>query len=72
MGDSADRIVRHCAAELLRCDLFTRYRLDYLRACDEHLACLVNHKDKVRNCRGIYRAARTGPHDDGDLRDHSR
>ena len=46
-----------------------RHGLHHVGPGDEHVGTVLHHEDEVCHCRGIYGAARTGPHDHGDLRD---
>ena len=72
MGDAADRVVRHRAAEFFLGDLFVRDRLDHVRPGHEHVARAFDHDVEVGDRGRIDGAARARPHDRGDLRDHSR
>ena len=70
--DTGLGVVRACAAEILEGDILASDRLDDVRSGDEHVRCLINHDREVRDCGGVDRAARTWPHDQGNLGDHSR
>ena len=69
--DARLRVVRHRPAQLLELDLLARDRLDHVGAGDEHVRGLLHHEDEVRHGRGVHGAARAGPHDHRDLRDHA-
>src|SRR5678816_777178 len=72
MSDAALSVVCHRAAELLFRDFFVGNSLDNVRTRYEHIARLVNHRNEVGYGRRVHRAACAGPHDGGDLRDHTR
>ena len=57
------------AAELLHGHIFARDGLDDVRAGDEHVAGLLDHKDEVGDDGRVDRAAGAGPHDGRNLRD---
>ena len=65
------RVVRHRPAELLELHLLAGDRLDHVGAGDEHVRGLLDHEDEVGHGRGVDGAARAGPHDHRDLRDHA-
>ena len=47
-------------------------RFDNIRACDEHVAAVFDHEDKVGHGRRINGTTGTGAHDDADLGHHTR
>uniref|UniRef100_A0A6J5ZWW6 Unannotated protein n=1 Tax=freshwater metagenome TaxID=449393 RepID=A0A6J5ZWW6_9ZZZZ len=71
MGDARLRVVRHCAAELFKADLFAGDRLDHVGPGDEHVRALLDHQDEVCDRGRVDRAAGAGSHDQADLRDHA-
>ena len=71
MGDAAGGVVGHGAAQVLLGYVLVRHRLDYVRAGDEHVRRVARHENKIGDRRRIDRAARAGPHDRADLRDHA-
>ena len=72
VGDSAARRMGRGAAELLGTHLLVRHRLHHLRAGDEHVARVLDHEDEVRHGRAVNGAPGAGPHDQADLRHHTR
>ena len=70
MGIAALRVVRDRAAQFLDRHLLASNGLDDRGARDVHDARLVHHEDEVREGGAVDRAARRGPHDDGELGDH--
>src|SRR5919112_2041329 len=67
VGDAGPGVVGGRAAEVLEGDILARDALYDVRACDEHVARLLDHEDEVRDRRRVHRAARAGSYDDGDL-----
>jgi hypothetical protein len=72
VGDRGLGRVRDRAAQFLLRDDFVGHRLDHVRAGHEHVRAVLHHEDEVGHRRRIDRAARAGPHDQADLRDHAR
>ena len=68
---AADARVDARAAQVLGGDLFVGHRLHHIRAGDVHIARALDHEDEVGQRRRVDRAARAGPEDRRDLRDHS-
>ena len=64
--------MRECATELFESDVFTRDRLDDVRAGNEHVAGLVDHDDEVGQCGGVNGSTCCRAHDDRDLGDNTR
>ena len=59
------------AAEILGSDVAAGAGGNHLRAGDKHLADLLHRDDHVGQLRHKGRAARAGPEDQGDLRNHA-
>ena len=51
MSHTAFRIMRHGTAQLFLGHLFVCYRFDHIRTGDEHIARLLDHKDKIGDGR---------------------
>ena len=71
VGDPGLDVVRVRAPEVLEGDLLPGHRLDDVRPGDEHVRGSLDHEREVSDRGGVDRAARTRPHDQGDLRDHA-
>ena len=69
MRDAAPLVVRHRPAELLLRHLLVRHGPHDVGAGHEHVARALHHDDEVGDRRRVHGAARTRPHDRGDLRD---
>ena len=63
MRHTAAGVVRHCAAKCLSRYFLSRYRFDNCRASDEHLAGILDHIDKVSDCRAVNSTASAWSHD---------
>ena len=61
--DSADRVVRARAAELLFVDILVRDRFDYVGPGDEHMRRVLDHENEVGQGRGVDRSTRARAHD---------
>src|SRR4051794_33195079 len=68
MGDTTPSRMCGRSAEALGIDVLVGYGLHDIRAGDEHVARPLDHDGEVRDRRRIHGAARTWPHDDGQLR----
>ena len=68
---AAGGVVRHRAAQVVLGDVFMRNGLDDVRAGDEHVGRIARHENKIGDRRRIHSAARAGPHDRADLRNHA-
>ena len=70
VGDGRLRRVHDCPAKLLCRHLLLGNRLHHVRAGDEHVGGVFDHKDEVCHGRRIDVAAGARTHDHRDLRDH--
>src|SRR5438270_356992 len=60
MGDTASAVVNQCAAQLFKGDILVRDGLEDVGACDEHVAGLLNHENKVGDGGRVDRASGAG------------
>ena len=72
VGDAALAAMRIGAAQFFLVHFLVRNGLYHVRTRDEHMALLLHHEDKVRQCRRIACATRTRAQDSRNLRDYSR
>ena len=70
--DARLRRVRQRAAELLERHLLAGDRLHHVGAGDEHVRRPLDHQDEVGHRGRVHGAAGARPHDERDLRDHTR
>nr|AAY82838.1 predicted acetyl-CoA carboxylase [uncultured bacterium MedeBAC46A06] len=59
-------------AKLLGGEILMRHCLHHVRAGDEHVARPLDHEDEIGDRRRVDGATGTGPHDQRDLRHHTR
>ena len=63
--------MRGRSAQLLFRDIFVCHGLDDVGTGDEHVAGFIHHEHEIGKGGRVDGAARAGPHDRGDLRDHA-
>ena len=59
-------------AQFFRCHHLVCHGFDHVRAGHKHVRAVFDHKDKVGHRRAIDRPTRAWPHDQADLRHHTR
>ena len=69
VGYAADAIVHQRSSQLFEGDILVRHGFDHVGACDEHVAGVLHHEDKVGQRGRIDCAPCAWPHDEADLRD---
>ena len=68
MSHTAALCVNICASESRSCDIFVGYTFDNFWSGYEHLADVVDHKDKVCDSRAVYSTTGTVSGDNRNLR----
>ena len=72
VGYAALAGVRGGSAQLFRGHLFVRHRLDHVGTRHKHVRIALHHSDEVGERRRIHGSARTGAHNQAQLRNHPR